>query len=74
MRYFPLFFDLNHKPVLVIGGGEVASRKVDSLLRAGADVTICLLYPFDAADEYGGGDIWWSCKGENKKRVEAIGQ
>ncbi|PKF78072.1 siroheme synthase [Vibrio sp. vnigr-6D03] len=40
MRYFPLFFDLNHKPVLVIGGGEVASRKVDSLLRAGADVTI----------------------------------
>ncbi|BCL69628.1 ferrochelatase [Vibrio nigripulchritudo] len=40
MRYFPLFFDLNHKPVLVVGGGEVASRKVDSLLRAGADVTI----------------------------------
>ncbi len=40
MRYFPLFFDLNHKPVLVIGGGEVASRKVDSLVRAGADVTI----------------------------------
>ncbi|KJY82455.1 ferrochelatase [Vibrio galatheae] len=40
MQYFPLFIDLNHKPVLVVGGGEVASRKVDSLVRAGADVTI----------------------------------
>ncbi|MEH0690346.1 siroheme synthase [Vibrio cholerae] len=40
MQYFPLFINLNHQPVLVVGGGEVASRKVDSLVRAGADVTI----------------------------------
>jgi len=40
MRYFPLFYDLNHKPVLVVGGGDVASRKVDALVRAGAKVTI----------------------------------
>ncbi len=40
MQYFPLFFDLNNKSVLVVGGGEVASRKVDMLIRAGADVTI----------------------------------
>ncbi|NOH79794.1 siroheme synthase [Vibrio sp. RE86] len=40
MQYFPLFMDLNHKAVLVVGGGEVASRKVDSLIRAGANVTI----------------------------------
>ncbi|MGC9459431.1 precorrin-2 dehydrogenase/sirohydrochlorin ferrochelatase family protein [Vibrio genomosp. F10] len=40
MQYFPLFMDLNNKPVLVVGGGEVACRKVDSLLRAGALVTI----------------------------------
>ncbi|MFM2589902.1 NAD(P)-dependent oxidoreductase [Vibrio sp. TBV020] len=40
MQYFPLFVNLNHKPVLVVGGGEVASRKVDSLIRAGANVTI----------------------------------
>ncbi|EEX92315.1 uroporphyrin-III C-methyltransferase [Vibrio orientalis CIP 102891 = ATCC 33934] len=40
MQYFPLFVNLNHKPVLVVGGGEVASRKVDSLVRAGASVTI----------------------------------
>ncbi|MDG3088080.1 NAD(P)-dependent oxidoreductase [Vibrio hannami] len=40
MQYFPLFMDLNNKPVLVVGGGEVASRKVESLVRAGANVTI----------------------------------
>lgn len=40
MQYFPLFLDLKNKPVLVVGGGEVASRKVDSLVRSGANVTI----------------------------------
>ncbi|MCW8344457.1 siroheme synthase [Vibrio sp. ZSDZ65] len=40
MRYFPLFMDLLEKPVLVIGGGEVACRKIDMLLRAGAQVTV----------------------------------
>ncbi|MCG9682380.1 siroheme synthase [Vibrio sp. Isolate23] len=40
MQYFPLFMNLTDKPVLVVGGGEVACRKVDSLIRAGAEVTI----------------------------------
>ncbi|WP_434998371.1 NAD(P)-dependent oxidoreductase [Vibrio scophthalmi] len=40
MQYFPIFLDLKAKPVLVVGGGEVACRKVDSLVRAGAMVTI----------------------------------
>ncbi|WP_339389830.1 NAD(P)-dependent oxidoreductase [Vibrio neptunius] len=40
MQYFPLFMNLTDKPVLVVGGGEVACRKVDSLIRSGANVTI----------------------------------
>ncbi|MGF1909609.1 siroheme synthase [Vibrio kasasachensis] len=40
MQYFPMFVDLKGKSVLVIGGGEVACRKVDTLVRAGAIVTI----------------------------------
>jgi precorrin-2 dehydrogenase/sirohydrochlorin ferrochelatase len=40
MQYFPLFFDLNHKPVTVIGGGDVACRKIEPLLKCGAKVTL----------------------------------
>lgn len=41
MALFPLFAELDGRPVLVIGGGEVATRKVDALLRAGALVRLC---------------------------------
>ncbi len=40
MEYFPAFLDVENKPVIVIGGGEVAARKVRLLLSAGADVTV----------------------------------
>ncbi|HSX63691.1 MAG TPA: NAD(P)-dependent oxidoreductase, partial [Pseudoxanthomonas sp.] len=33
---FPLFADLRNRPVRVVGGGIVAERKVEALLRAGA--------------------------------------
>jgi precorrin-2 dehydrogenase / sirohydrochlorin ferrochelatase len=40
MRYFPLFLDVLEKSILVVGGGEVASRKIEALLRAGAKITV----------------------------------
>lgn len=40
MRYFPIFMDIQKRPVLVIGGGEVACRKIDMLLQADADITV----------------------------------
>ncbi|MBU9816708.1 uroporphyrinogen-III C-methyltransferase [Rahnella sp. C60] len=40
MDYLPIFADLKQRPVLVVGGGEVAARKIDLLLRAGAQVRI----------------------------------
>ncbi|WP_241607742.1 siroheme synthase CysG [Rosenbergiella australiborealis] len=40
MDYLPLFAELKQRPVLVIGGGEIASRKIDLLLRAQATVLI----------------------------------
>jgi uroporphyrin-III C-methyltransferase/precorrin-2 dehydrogenase/sirohydrochlorin ferrochelatase len=40
MRYFPLFLDLAAKPVLLVGGGDVAARKFALLSDAGAKITV----------------------------------
>ena len=40
MQYFPMFFNINNRPCVVVGGGEVAARKVALLQRAGANVTV----------------------------------
>ena len=40
MKYFPVFFDLTAQKVLVVGGGEVALRKLALLSRTGALVTV----------------------------------
>lgn len=40
MNTLPLFFNLENRPVLIVGGGEVAYRKAELLLKAGAAVTI----------------------------------
>lgn len=38
--YYPLFADLNGRRCVVIGGGPVAQRKITTLLRFGADLTL----------------------------------
>jgi uroporphyrin-III C-methyltransferase / precorrin-2 dehydrogenase / sirohydrochlorin ferrochelatase len=40
MNYFPAFFDLTAQKVLIVGGGEVALRKLALLTRAGAKVMV----------------------------------
>ncbi len=40
MDFLPIFFDIKQKPCLVIGGGEVAARKVSLLLKAHSVVTV----------------------------------
>lgn len=40
MTCFPMFIDLNTKPVLVVGGGNVALRKVQKLVPYGAAITV----------------------------------
>ena len=37
---YPIMLDLRNKPVLVVGAGKIAYRKVVKLLEQGADVTV----------------------------------
>lgn len=40
MPHYPVYLDLTGKPVLVVGGGQVAERKIERLLACGAKVTL----------------------------------
>ena len=40
MQYFPIFVDTVELNVLVVGGGEVATRKVELLLKTHANITL----------------------------------
>ena len=40
MGYYPVFLEMAGRPVVVIGGGVVALRKVQGLLEARAQVTV----------------------------------
>ena len=40
MKHLPIFLDIKDRPVLVVGGGELAARKVESVLKAEARITV----------------------------------
>ena len=40
MKYYPVFWDIADKKCVVVGGGEVAARKVQRLLNCGAIVSV----------------------------------
>jgi precorrin-2 dehydrogenase/sirohydrochlorin ferrochelatase len=40
MGYLPIFLDVTGRKCVVVGGGEIAARKVEALLEAGAHVTV----------------------------------
>lgn len=40
MRYYPLFLDISRRRCVVIGGGNVAERKIERLLACGARVEV----------------------------------
>jgi uroporphyrin-III C-methyltransferase / precorrin-2 dehydrogenase / sirohydrochlorin ferrochelatase len=44
LNYFPVFFNLTGQKVLIVGGGEVALRKISLLERTGALITVVAPY------------------------------
>ncbi|PSU36105.1 precorrin-2 dehydrogenase/sirohydrochlorin ferrochelatase family protein [Photobacterium lutimaris] len=63
MDYFPIFLSVKQKKVTVVGGGDVACRKVDLLRKAGAIITVISpkLHNYLAALS-NSGDIRWKNK------------
>ncbi|TCJ95823.1 uroporphyrinogen-III C-methyltransferase [Volucribacter psittacicida] len=73
MNYFPIFADLNHRPVLVIGGGSVATRKVSLLLKANAEIR--LVAPKLSAklsELVEQGKVIWLAKTFNAEQVRSV--
>jgi uroporphyrin-III C-methyltransferase/precorrin-2 dehydrogenase/sirohydrochlorin ferrochelatase len=40
MRHLPIFLELSGRPAVVVGGGVVAARRAEYLIKAGASVTV----------------------------------
>jgi siroheme synthase-like protein len=40
MKYFPIFLDAKHISAIIIGGGDVAARKIELLLKTTTNITI----------------------------------
>lgn len=61
MRFLPVGLDLRDRPCVVLGGGVVGARKVRSLLRAGARVTVVAPeVTDDLSAEIDAGRVHWS--------------
>ncbi len=60
MNLLPIFVNVRHRACVVVGGGEIALRKINLMRRAGADVLVvapALCEQLEA--QYATGDIRW---------------
>lgn len=68
-KYFPVFMDLSEKKIVVIGGGTIASRRVNTLLSFTESVTVAapMLSPALQALFQQGRIIWLESEYEKKQ-------
>lgn len=59
MRHFPIFLDLRGAPVLIVGGGEIAVRKLTLLRSAGADITVVAPEALPSIAAFASADLRW---------------
>lgn len=73
MDYLPLFAELKERPVLVIGGGEIAVRKIKFLLRAQAKVQVvaAVLSP-ELAEQVERQQISWRATAFDEQQVDDV--
>lgn len=71
MNFLPVFLNIKHQRCLVVGGGEVAARKVNLLLRAAGAVTVVaptLCSPLQR--QHAAGEIEWQQRPFNANDLE----
>ena len=52
MHYYPIALDLRGRPCLVVGGGKIATRKIEGLLSAGGNLTVVSPEVTDVIEEH----------------------
>lgn len=73
MDYLPLFAELKEKPVLVIGGGDIAARKIMFLRRAGANVQVVATeLSDDVADLVTRQEIQWRAHEFDEQQLDDV--
>ena len=74
MRYFPMFADLRGRRVLVVGGGEVAERKVRLLLEAGARIDIVAreILASELSAWVGEGSVSWQAREFHESQLDGV--
>lgn len=71
MDHFPIFMTLQNQPVLVVGGGELAARKIRLLHKAQA--RLCVVAPSmcsELLDQADAGEITWVNRPVEKADIE----
>ncbi|TDQ58971.1 uroporphyrinogen-III C-methyltransferase [Mesocricetibacter intestinalis] len=73
MNYLPVFADLKGRPVLVVGGGSVAARKIALLLKAGAQVRVTAQMLNSTLEQlYQRANISWIAREFNSSQLESV--
>lgn len=73
MDYLPLFAELKARPVLVIGGGEIAARKIMFLRRAGAKVQVVAATLSDElAEQVERQEIAWRAQEFQEQQIDDV--
>lgn len=70
---YPVSLKLQGKRVLVVGGGQVATRRVESLLAAGARVTVVSPVVREMLREWAaGGRVQWHARGYQSADLDGV--